>query len=277
MMANPIGATVTAGVVLYQNWESIAPLFRGIGDALAATGRALGVWGNTLAGVVGSAFRAIADAIGFNPMPTIRAMWEPVSAVFTTVWDGVRGIVGGAIDWIGDKLDAFAGKLTWFADMVGSVLRQARDAWNALVGAKEGAEAPLPERGQPSAADPKGEGLRARVEERHRQQGRRAGPQPIEGFNEETPLATRPARTDYSPQPAPVEGPTHRPAPPAAPPRPQSHIERAFEAQARTPPRRSANLPGTGDDTPPPAPPAVGATQQPAAAPSWRSTPGRAM
>lgn len=271
LVANPIGATVAAiaagGLLLYQNWEPIKGLFSGLGDVLAGAGRALGVWGTTLAGVVGSACRTVSDFLGIDPVAVAGARWTAFSSFMGDIWSGIRGIAGGAIDWIGGKLEGLGNALAAISDRLGATLREAREAWDRLVGTS--APAPLPTQGAPTAADRDGQGLAARVEERNRQAGRRAGAQRINDpeWAAETPQAAPSARTDFARVAPPVEL-----DPPPLPARPRSLIEQAWAEQdaaraAGRPGRIASDSSGVQADPPPPrtAPPQVGATQQVAA------------
>ncbi|MEL7401709.1 MAG: phage tail protein, partial [Pseudomonadota bacterium] len=85
MMANPVGLVtaavaglVTAGILLYQNWDTVTQWFAGKLEWLKTA--------------FPDAFNAIQSVVSWSPIETITAAWDAVPQYFGAMWQGVTGI-----------------------------------------------------------------------------------------------------------------------------------------------------------------------------------------
>lgn len=140
MATNPIGlalmAITTAGVLIYKNWgaiktfaastwSAIAGFVSGAWDsikagttaALTATGQFLAAaWEgmkqttsavvSAISGFVTENWDTIKTVLSWTPLGLVIANWQPISAFFTGLWDGIRATATAAIDWVLRKIQA---------------------------------------------------------------------------------------------------------------------------------------------------------------------------
>lgn len=113
LMANPIGLIIggiaLAAGLIWQNWETLGPWFKGLWDGITER--------------LGAAWGWIKDKLAWTPLGVVVKAWAPIKDWFAGLWDGITAAAGKALDWIAGKLEwvggAFAkvkGWLSWGDD-----------------------------------------------------------------------------------------------------------------------------------------------------------------
>lgn len=167
LMTNPIGLIVggialAAGLII-ANWDTVGPWFGRMWEGVKS--------------LFSSAWETIKGILSWTPLGMIISNWEPISSAFGVVFDGVKATVGGAVDWIGERLqgildfagavvDRVTGAVGWVADKLGLGDEEAGSAATVaaapspVVAASEEAQAAVRPRpqfiGVASAAPPAG-------------------------------------------------------------------------------------------------------------------------
>lgn len=129
-----IGGLVTAGVLLYQNWEtikakteevwirigeSITPAVNEISAFLKRTFGELYDWWIEIWPDLQKAFENVWNGIVAFITPTLEtikaiwvATWPYIQNVFAAVWDAIKGVISGSISIIKGVIDTFIGVFT---------------------------------------------------------------------------------------------------------------------------------------------------------------------
>ena len=112
MAANPIGAAaaavgllVTAGILLYQNWDRVTSWFAGKFE-----------WFKT---EFPNTFGVIKTIFDWSPLGMVINNWQPISEFFTGLFDGISNIITSRIEAIKSTFDTvkgWVGKLKFWGD-----------------------------------------------------------------------------------------------------------------------------------------------------------------